>query len=73
MKISKCKSQFLDDLLPGFDSLRAWKGIYSSERNDVEKQTTVKAKYYSGQYVNWTELARRSNMHKLACVFLPEF
>ena len=42
MKISKAKSQFLDDLLPGFDSLGPQKGIYSSERNDVEKQTTAK-------------------------------
>ena len=44
MKIFKAKSQFLDDLLPGFDSLGPRKGIYSSERNDVEKQTTAKAK-----------------------------
>ena len=44
MKISKAKSQFLDDLLPGLDSLGPRKGIYSSERNDVEKQTTAKAK-----------------------------
>ena len=43
-KISKRKSQFLDDLLPGFNSLGAQKGIYSSERNDVEKQTTAKTK-----------------------------
>ena len=40
MNISKRKSQFLDDPLPGFNSLGARKGIYSSERNDVEKQTT---------------------------------
>ena len=40
MKLSKRKSQFLDDLLPRFNSLGAWKGIYSSERNDVKKQTT---------------------------------
>ena len=44
MKISKRKSQFLDDLLPGFDSLGAGKGVYSSERKDVKKQTTAKVK-----------------------------
>ena len=41
---NKAKSQFLDDLLPGLDSLGPRKGIYGSERNDVEKQTTAKAK-----------------------------
>ena len=36
MKISKHKSHFLDDLLPGFDSHVAPRSIYNSERNDVE-------------------------------------
>ena len=34
----------MDDLLPGFDSHKAPKSIYNSERNDVEKQAKAKAK-----------------------------
>ena len=33
------------------------------------KQQKGKEKHYPGQYVNWTELARGSNTHKVARVF----
>ena len=42
-----------------------------SERNDVEKESNSKDKerYYSGQYVNWTELAQENDTHEVPCVF----
>ena len=39
------------------------------EMMSKSKQQKGKEKYYPGQYVNWTELARGSNMHKVASVF----
>ena len=37
------------------------------------KQQKGKERYYPGQHVNWTELARGSNTHKVASVFFYEF
>ena len=60
----------MDDLLPGFDSHVAQRSNYNSE-NDVEKENNSKDKerYYSGQYVDWTELAQSNDMHEVPCVF----
>ena len=60
----------MDDLLPGFDSHVAQRSNYNSE-NDVEKENNSKDKerYYSGQYVNWTELAQSNDTHEVPCVF----
>ena len=43
------------------------------EMMSKSKQQQSKERYYLGQYVNRTELARGSNTHKVASVFLPEF
>ena len=39
------------------------------EMMSKSKQQKGKERYYPGQYVNWTELARGSNTHKVASVF----
>ena len=42
--MSKRKSQFLDDLLSGFDSRGERKSIYNSGRNYIKRQTIAKTK-----------------------------
>ena len=59
----------LDSIVSGHEKVFA----VPKEMMLKSKQQKGKEKHYPGQYVNWTELARGSNTHKVACVFLPEF
>ena len=55
----------LDSVLSGHEKV----STVLKETMSKSKQQKGKEKYYPGQYVNWTELARGSNMHKVASVF----
>ena len=59
----------LDSIVSGHEKV----STVLKEMISKSKQQKSKERYYPGQYVNWTELARGSNTHKVACVFLPEF
>ena len=54
----------LDSIVSGHEKVFA----VPKEMMLKSKQQKGKEKHYPGQYVNWTELARGSNTHKVAWV-----